>query len=103
MRKLCEINDIPLGQARGFSVQGGPILIHRSEQGVKAYRDACPHLGIDLAWNPDAYMDLENRHIQCSTHGALFEPATGECVFGPCIGQHLTPAPVEIRGSEIWG
>ena len=54
MRKLCELNDIPLGQARGFSVQGGPILIHRSEQGIRAYRDSCPHLGIDLAWNPDA-------------------------------------------------
>ena len=103
MRKLCDLSDIPLTQARGFSVKGGPIVIYRDADGVYGYRDSCPQLGIDLAWNPNSFMDAESRHIQCSTHGALFEPRTGECVFGPCIRQHLQPVEIELRDGEVWG
>ncbi len=103
MRKLCNLNDIPLDQARGFAAKGGPIVVHRDALGVRAYRDSCPHLGIDLAWNPDSFMDGDQQHIQCATHGALFEPRTGECVFGPCVGKFLQPFTIEVRDQEIWG
>lgn len=102
MRKLCSVDEIPMNQAKGFAAKGGPILVYRDASGVRGYRDSCPHLGIDLAWNPDSFMDSEGRHIQCSTHGALFEPTTGECVFGPCIGQHLQPVEVELKDDEVW-
>ena len=34
-------------------------------------------------------MDADNLFIQCSTHGALFKPGSGECIAGPCQGDSL--------------
>lgn len=61
----------------------------------KAYLNRCPHLGIELNWMPGRFMDADNLFIQCSTHGALFKPGTGECIAGPCQGDALTP--LELR------
>ncbi|MGB0957082.1 MAG: Rieske (2Fe-2S) protein [Litorivicinus sp.] len=102
MRKLVDMDTLTPGIARGFRARGGTVILVRDGETVSAFRDSCPHLGVDLAWNPDAYMDLENRYIQCATHGALFEPRTGECVFGPCIGDRLTPVEVVLRDGSVW-
>lgn len=61
----------------------------------KAYLNLCPHLGIELNWMPGRFMDTDNLFIQCSTHGALFKPGSGECIAGPCQGDGLTP--LEVR------
>ncbi|MCX4190694.1 Rieske (2Fe-2S) protein [Methylophaga sp. OBS3] len=67
----------------------------RFEGKVYAYLNHCPHLGIPLNWQPDAFMSLEETHIQCSTHGALFNPDNGLCISGPCRGQSLTLLNIE--------
>ncbi len=64
----------------------------------KAYLNICPHLGIELNWMPGRFMDADNLFIQCSTHGALFKPGTGECIAGPCQGDALTM--LEVRQSD---
>ncbi|QGG81061.1 Rieske 2Fe-2S domain-containing protein [Litorivicinus lipolyticus] len=102
MRKLADLSALPGGIARGFRARGGTVILVRHGNEVSAFRDACPHLGLDLAWNPDAYMDVDNEYIQCATHGALFEPTTGECVFGPCIGDRLGAVAIEIKDDAVW-
>ncbi|MGC8120107.1 Rieske (2Fe-2S) protein [Marinobacter sp. VGCF2001] len=67
----------------------------------RAYLNVCPHLGIELNWMPGRFMDSDNLFIQCSTHGALFKPGTGECIAGPCQGDSLTALDVRLRGSDI--
>lgn len=37
----------------------------------------------------------------CATHGALFEPATGRCVAGPCRGATLEPVAVREDGGAV--
>ncbi|MSQ21025.1 MAG: Rieske (2Fe-2S) protein, partial [Betaproteobacteria bacterium] len=37
----------------------------------------------------------------CSTHGALYDPATGACRGGPCRGNGLIPVPVVERDGTI--
>jgi nitrite reductase/ring-hydroxylating ferredoxin subunit len=32
----------------------------------------------------------------------LFEPLTGQCVRGPCIGRTLEPLRVSVSDGEIW-
>ena len=87
---------IPAGDGRaldGFLVRhGGRVL---------AYVDSCPHTGAPLNWEPDRFLDIDQRYIQCATHGALFRIDDGLCVQGPCAGQSLaaaltpgTPCPV---------
>ena len=39
--------------------------------------------------------------IQCSNHMALFEPDTGECVSGPCVGSTLTRLPARIENNKV--
>ena len=101
MRILAPFEEFVDGQARGFRAKGGPILVYRKGADVVAYKDSCPHLGVDLAWNPNDYMDSDGLHIQCSTHGALFEPNSGLCVSGPCIGQSLVSVSVEVRDGNV--
>ncbi|MEP3563849.1 MAG: Rieske 2Fe-2S domain-containing protein [Marinobacter sp.] len=67
----------------------------------RAYLNVCPHLGIELNWMPGRFMDADNLFIQCSTHGALFKPGTGECIAGPCQGDVLTELDVRERDGLI--
>jgi len=59
-----------------------------------AYFNSCPHTQVNLNWTPNQFLDIDSQFIQCSLHGALFEPDTGLCIRGPCLGQSLTCLPV---------
>ena len=105
---LCLLEEIPEGAGRGFALKSGAtgndignqrgldILIVRSGNRAFGYVNSCPHARSPLDWTPDRFMSRDGRHIQCATHGALFEIETGRCVSGPCVGKHLTPVPVIV-------
>lgn len=77
----------------------GFLFLHGEEP--RAYVNQCPHLGIELNWMPGRFMDADNLFIQCSTHGALFKPGSGECIAGPCQGDSLAALDLRIDGGEI--
>ncbi|MGD8927230.1 MAG: Rieske 2Fe-2S domain-containing protein [Thioalkalispiraceae bacterium] len=66
-----------------------------------AYLNSCPHTQVTLNWTPDQFLDFESKFIQCSLHGALFEPDSGFCIHGPCLGKSLTTLPVTERGGML--
>lgn len=109
-RRLCGIDDIPDGTARGFRLPGDPdadrpgerILVWRRGSRVRAYRNRCPHRGTPLDWVEDRFMDRDGEHLICATHGAVFRPLDGTCVAGPCAGDALDPVAVELRGGGIY-
>lgn len=68
-----------------------------------AYENSCPHTGGPLNWQPDIFLNIDETHIQCSTHLALFRLEDGFCVAGPCQGQSLTKISTVIRGEKILG
>lgn len=88
--------------SKGYQVGEHQLFAVRSGGGVYLYRNRCPHLGIELEWQPDRFLDYQNQFVQCSTHGALFLIESGECVSGPCQGQFLEPIPHEVRDGELW-
>jgi nitrite reductase/ring-hydroxylating ferredoxin subunit len=47
-------------------------------------------------------MDRAGEHLVCATHGALFRPADGACVAGPCAGDRLAPVDVEVREGDVY-
>jgi len=65
---------------------------------VRAYVNRCPHMGTELDWQPGDFFEESGLYLVCATHGALFEPATGYCVAGPCRGATL--ARVAIREND---
>jgi len=43
----------------------------------------------------------DGRALICSTHGALYEPLSGRCTAGPCVGDHLTALPLALDGDTL--
>ncbi|WP_373081058.1 Rieske (2Fe-2S) protein, partial [Zhongshania sp.] len=62
---------------------------------------SCPHLGIELNWQENQFLDYDDSLIQCSTHGALFIIENGHCVAGPCMGKELEAVPFQIDNGMI--
>jgi len=82
----------------GFVVRAGD----RDSGEVRAYINACPHVGLPLNLSGDQFFDTEGKLLLCQMHGALFRPADGVCVSGPCEGEHLKPLKVELRDGAVW-
>lgn len=103
---VCEKQEIASGSPRGFSLeleQGTfELFLVKHDDVIYAYKNQCPHLGIPLNWQPDEFLSIEQSHIQCSTHGALFNLDTGFCIAGPCASESLTPLTLEQRDDELW-
>jgi len=66
-----------------------PAFAVRHSKGISSYLNRCAHLALELDWEPGNLFDLDGEAIICSTHGALYDPASGECVSGPCNGRGL--------------
>ncbi len=74
-------------------------LIGRSKGTLLAFANVCRHLAISLDMNDGEVMDDEREFLVCHHHGAIFEPASGLCVMGPCYGDSLWRWSVEIDGA----
>ena len=74
MRLLCQLTDIPDGQARSFPLdEKQSLLVVRRGLRAWAYINRCPHAGVPLEWEADRFMSLDGSQLQCSLHGALFK------------------------------
>lgn len=83
-------DDLAENECRQFDLPGdntGFVVRHRNR--FHAYLNRCPHLGIELNWMPDRFLDADRCFIQCATHGALFTIDDGQCIAGPCAGDQL--------------
>jgi toluene monooxygenase system ferredoxin subunit len=67
-----------IGEMRGVIVRGLPIVLVRSQAGVCAYRDRCPHQGYPLSEGT-----LDGEVITCRVHRHTFEARTGEGINPP--------------------
>ena len=101
---LCTSAELAENGEKGISLYHADeqiVLLIRREGQVYAYRNHCPHTGVELNWQPDQFLDNEGFYIQCSVHGAKFEVETGLCVSGPCADQSLLPVSVEEVDGNI--
>lgn len=80
---------------------GGLILLRLPEGRAVAYRNACPHMGIELDWEPRRLLSHDGRWLRCTGHGALFRPEDGMCLAGPCRGESLRAVPVREQDGQV--
>lgn len=99
---LCNLDDLEEQQAIELTIDERRLFAVRQDNQLHAYWNICPHLGIPLNWAPDKFLDLDNRLIQCSSHGALFHIDSGECIAGPCSGQSLQPVTLRRDNSVYY-
>ncbi len=103
---LCSIDELPDPGSRGFSLElSGEVLdlvLVKRQGRLYAYRNRCPHTGVNLEWRADQFLDPSECYIQCATHGALFRPEDGLCLRGPCVGQHLQPLRLIVEDEGVY-
>jgi nitrite reductase/ring-hydroxylating ferredoxin subunit len=101
MTELCKIHDLEEGTSLGFSSHLGPVFAVKFDGEIHVYKNECPHLGVNLEFNENEFLDSEGQLIQCSTHGALFEIGSGHCLSGPCQGDHLTKLEFAVENDAL--
>lgn len=69
---------------------------------VVAYENVCRHVPITLDYGDGQFFGPGGTHFVCQTHGATYEPLSGKCVAGPCVGASLKPLAIELVDDEIW-
>ncbi|MBF0137713.1 MAG: Rieske 2Fe-2S domain-containing protein [Magnetococcus sp. DMHC-1] len=108
---LCQLAELRDSLGREFVWERGAnkpfrlFLVPYANQEARAYVNACPHFQVPL--NPPRpgwpfLMKDDPKTIRCSVHGARFQADDGLCVWGDCLGESLTPVPLEIRGGGIY-
>lgn len=83
---------LPNGVA-GFVVRRG--------EGFVAYRNLCPHWGVDLDLGLGDFVDPRSGLVACRNHGAEFDPDSGLCVAGPCEGDSLVRLRVTLQDGRL--
>jgi nitrite reductase/ring-hydroxylating ferredoxin subunit len=102
---VCSLTELPECGAREFTMGDGdwPVrgFVIRYQEQVRAFLNKCPHAGLPLNFKPDVFFAPDAPLLQCTVHGALFDPLTGECVQGPCVGRCLQPLPVTLSNGCV--
>ena len=96
---LCRGTEIAEGEARGFAPWPGArkqVIVLRRGGRLFGWLDSCPHYqgGTPMAWKRNGYLNAARTRLICFSHGAEFDPETGECTLGPCLGKRLRAMPV---------
>ncbi len=101
MSILCHSDEIAEGKSKGFQLGEKFLFAVKKNGQIYVYENSCPHLGIQLEWQADEFLDIDASMIQCSSHGALFRIEDGECLLGPCQGQSLTSIDIILNKGQI--
>lgn len=101
MQPVFAASELDEDQARGIEIDGKSIVLVKKDGQVHAYLNWCPHLGIELNFMPDQFLDSDNAFLMCANHGALFEIDSGHCLSGPCSGDALMKIDVVVEGDQI--
>lgn len=77
-------------------------FVVRYGQQPYAYLNRCAHVPMELDWTEGEFFESSGLYLMCATHGALYEPDTGQCAGGPCRGGRLEPLQVIERDNQIF-
>lgn len=106
-RLICDADALQEG-GRGvrFEIQRAGLkqqaFIVRFQGLPRAYFNQCGHVPVELDWQEGEFFDDSRLYLMCSTHGALYDPASGRCMAGRCAGRGLKPLCVEEREGRIY-
>jgi nitrite reductase/ring-hydroxylating ferredoxin subunit len=104
-RIIAKVEELPPGCVKKFwlicdkyRVDG---LLINDQGSFHAYVNRCRHMTTPLDFMRDQFLSEDRQHLMCYTHGALYEPATGRCIAGPCKGELLYRLPVRVERGDV--
>jgi nitrite reductase/ring-hydroxylating ferredoxin subunit len=102
--RVEDIVGLAHGQARVFHyVRDGQVeqgFVLRVHERFVAYRNLCAHWHVDLDMGEGVFWSERLQRIQCRTHGAAYDPFSGVCELGPCVGARLSPLAFALDGDD---
>ncbi|CAG9171792.1 hypothetical protein LMG23992_02036 [Cupriavidus laharis] len=69
---------------------------------VHGYLNQCAHVPMELDWQEGRFFESSGLYLICATHGAMYEPDSGQCVGGPCRGAALAKLRIEERDGKVF-
>lgn len=90
------LEEIPHDKPFAFESGDNKILLIRSKDGLRAYRNACAHQGLPL---DGGLLDTESGTLTCPWHGFQFDSDSGECFTAPQC--QLEPFPLRIDDQRV--
>jgi toluene monooxygenase system ferredoxin subunit len=72
-RKVATLDELWEGEMTVREIEGHVVLLVHVNGGIRAYADACPHLGTRLSQG-----SLHRNVLTCSTHGWEFDASMGQ-------------------------
>jgi naringenin degradation protein FdeD len=101
----CAAATVPPGHTATFRLERAGRTVHafivNHDGQYRAYINHCPHVGTPLDLWPNEFLTEDRRALICSTHGAVFDPISGRCTAGPCVGDRLTALPLALDGDTL--
>lgn len=106
-RLICAADDLAeRGKGMRFELKCAgkpqPAFVVRFDGQPRAFLNQCGHVPVELDWQEGEFFDDSQLYLICSTHGALYHPASGQCIGGRCAGRGLIPVPVVERDGHIF-
>ena len=93
--RVCPLEDVPAGEARGFSLEGYDIAVFNTGEEIYAIENRCPHMGAELSEG-----EIVDRSVCCHDHGWVINLETGEVEDRDAHG--VATFPVQVRDDAIW-
>ncbi|MDP9035177.1 MAG: Rieske (2Fe-2S) protein [Myxococcota bacterium] len=78
------------------------VLVGRVAGAWRAYENLCRHRALRLDLGASSPMSDDGRFLLCHQHGALYRPADGACIAGPCDGERLTQLEIVEDDDGLW-
>ena len=94
LQQVCLLGDLALDRPMRVMVEGAPIAVVRTSEGVFAISDRCSHADVALSDG-----EVDGCAIECWLHGSAFDLRTGVPLSLPAIVPVPTFA-VRIDGDD---
>jgi nitrite reductase/ring-hydroxylating ferredoxin subunit len=102
---VCRADALGENETAKFAIgseKNGPegfVVRHKGE--LHAWRNECRHVPMTMDWVENRFLSRDKCWIQCATHGALYDIATGLCVAGPPAGKSLHRLAVSVEDGNV--
>jgi nitrite reductase/ring-hydroxylating ferredoxin subunit len=93
---------IPRNSSQSVTLDGRSLILVNRQGELFLYENNCPHANETLDPMGGSLSDTSGDLLHCQRHNAQFIAATGECVAGPCMGEHLTAVPFTLAAGQIY-
>ncbi|MFB6218382.1 MAG: Rieske (2Fe-2S) protein [Halobacteriaceae archaeon] len=107
MERVAAVEEVPDEGSFLFTVrerESGDTeeaILVRTDGGIRAWRNYCQHF-THIRLDKGDGVRTRNGELVCTNHGAMFDPDSGRCTFGPCEGAYLGSLDIAVEDGTVY-